>query len=328
MLNITVDQLIDDVLALDNTPISQVTFTRTQIAKFMDEEMRNTVVPLFKRVREEYFVITASYDVDSQTKRISIPPQAAGFSLRDIYLYDTNDVLVSKLMRVNPDDLLYMGARSIVTGAYMLPTYYIENNDVVFHPALRGQFKCKVRYFKAPNHLYPYSACTAQISAKLGNGQVQVDQAPTGDSAVTDWVANYSTVKLDVVKADTPFNFRFYINTALPIINIPMLAPVVSNVVTLPADAYASVAVGDYLCTSDTCGFVQFLPYEAYQLIKYRASMKILKAQGDMTNLAITAQLYAAAADDTESLIAPKVENMPKKVRPGNLIGGSRRGLR
>jgi hypothetical protein len=326
MLNITVDQLIDDVLALDNTPISQITFSKTQIAKFMDEEMRNAVVPLFTRIREEYFVITASYDVNALTKRISIPPQAAGFRLRDIYLYDVNDNLVSKLNRVNPDNMPYMGAGGTLSGVYMLPTYYIENNDVVFYPALPGQFKCKVRYFKAPNHLYPYASCTARVTAKLTGTTVQVDSAPTGSSAVVDWVTAYSTTKLDVIKPETPFNFRFYTNTSLPVLAVPMLAAATSNVVTLPADAVAAIEVGDYLCTSDTCGFVQFMPFEAYQLIKYRASMRILKAQGDPNNLAITAQLYNAAADDLASLLAPKVENMPKKVRPGNLIGRSGRG--
>jgi hypothetical protein len=326
MLSITVDQLIDDVLAVDNTPISQITFSKTQIAKFMDEEMRNAVVPLFTRIREEYFVITASYDVDTQTKRISIPPQAAGFRLRDIYLYDQNDNFVSKLNRINPDNIPYMGGAGVITGGYMLPTYYIENNDVVFYPSLPGQFKCKIRYFKAPNHLYPYAACTARVMTLLGGGQVQVDQAPTGSTAVVDWVANYSTTKLDVIKADTPYNFRFYSNSSLPILAEPIIAPVVSNVVTLSANAYNSIQVGDYLCTSDTCGFVQFMPFEAYQLIKYRASMRVLKAQGDPQNLAITAQLYNAAADDLQSLLAPKVENMPKKVRPGGLIGRGSRG--
>jgi len=326
MLNITVDQLIDDVLAIDNTPNSQITFSKAQVAKFMDEEMRNAVVPLFTRIREEYFVVTASYDVDALTKRISIPPQAAGFRVRDIYLYDQNDNFVSKLNRVNPDDIPYMGGSAVMNGVYALPTYYIENNDVVFYPALPGQFKCKVRYFKAPNHLYPYASCMARVTAKLTDTTVQVDSAPTGSAAVVDWVTSYSTTKLDVIKSETPYNFRFYANSSLPILAEPILAPVASNVVTLSAEAVASIEVGDYLCTSDTCGFVQFMPFEAYQLIKYRASMRILKAQGDPQNLAITAQLYNAAAEDLESLLAPKVENMPKKVRPGGLIGRRSRG--
>ena len=326
MLNKTVDQLIADVVALDNTPISQITFDNTQIAKFLDEEMRSAVVPLVTRLREEYFVVTTALDVDSTTRRISIPAQAAGFRLRDIYLYDLNDNFVSKLNRINPDDIPYMGGSGLVTGTFLIPTYYIENNDIVFYPPLQSQFRCKVRYFKAPNHLYPYASCTAQVTAKLGSNQVQVDNAPTGSSAVVDWVANYSTTTLDVIKPSTPFNFRFSSSTGLPLLEQPITAPVVSNVVGLQADCYDSIQVGDYLCTSDTCGFVQSLPFEAYHLIKLRASMRILKAQGDPQNLAITAQLYNAAADDLESLLAPKVENMPKKVRPGRTLGRAGRG--
>lgn len=326
MLNKTVDQLIADVVALDNTPISQSTFNNTQIAKFLDEEMRSAVVPLVTRLREEYFVVTTSIDVNSSTRRISIPSQAAGFRLRDVYLYDLSDNFVCKLNRINPDNIPYMGGSSLTTGTYIIPTYYIENNDIVFYPSLQSQFRCKVRYLKAPNHLYPYASCTAQVTAKIGSNQVQVDNAPTGSQAVVDWVANFATTTLDVVTQTAPFNFRFSETTGLPLLAQAITAPVVSNVITLPSDCYDSIQVGDYLCTNDTCAFVQALPFEAYHLIKLRASMRILKAQGDPQNLAITAQLYNAAADDLESLLAPKVENMPKKVRPGRTIGRAGRG--
>ena len=68
------------------------------------------------------------------------------------------------------------------------------------------------------------------------------------------------------------------------------------------------------------------MPWEALQLIKLRASMRILKAQGDLQSLGITAQLYNAAADDFAALISPKTENMPRKVVANNTVFGARRG--
>jgi len=319
-----VDDLIADVVALDNTPQSQTTFSDQQIAKFMDEEMRGAIVPLVVRLREEYFVIVAPYAVDSTTTRITIPAQAAGFRLRDIYLYDANTGnFACKVNRINPDQIPYLYGSSVTLGFNQVPTYYIENNDIIFYPRLQQSYTAKIRYFKAPNHLYTYASCTAQVTAKLGANQVQCDNVPTGSTAVQDWslFTGVNGTTLDIITPQSPYNFRMSVTTGLPLVAQAIVAVPGGNVVTLTSDAYNSLQAGDYLCTNDTCAFVQFLPFEAYELIKLRASMRILKAQGDPQNLGITAQLYNAAADDLASLLAPKVENMPKKVQPRSLLG-------
>lgn len=328
MLNKTVDQLISDVVAMINVPISQGTYSTQQIADYLDQEMRSAVVPLVKSCREEYFVITTSLAVDRTTSRLAIPSQAAGFSLRDIYFYDQNGNFVSKVNRINPDEIPYMGNYGIGVGVglFGIPTYYVENNEIVFYPALTQAYTCKMRYFKAPNHLNPYEACTSQVLAKLGSNQLQMGDLPTGDAAVADWVTNYATTTLDVITQNAPFNFRPSVTTGLPLINQSIQAPPSYNVLTVTTDCFNSVQVGDYICTNDTCGFVQFLPFEAYQLIKLRAAMYILNAQGDLQTMGVMGQLYNAAADDFTKLITPKVDNMPRKIRPGKLLGRSSRG--
>ena len=322
MIRTTVDQLILDTKALDNTPTSQ-SYSDTQIAKFLDEEMRGAVVPLVTRLREEYFVTVQKIAVDSSTKRVTIPSQAAGFRLRDAYLEDADGNYAGRLTRINPDLINQYRTIGNFTQIYG-QSYYIENNDLIFYPLLQTSCTLNLRYFKAPNHLYPYNTCTGQITAKLGSNQLQMDIVPTGSSAVKDWF-NYTgvnAVTVDVITPDAPFNFRMSATTGLPLINLSMTSVTSGNVVTLSStDAYNSLQAGDYLSTNDTCAFVQFLPYEAYQLIKLRASMRILKAQADTQNLAVTAQLYNAAADDLSSLMAPKTENQPKKVQPGKLLG-------
>lgn len=326
MIRKSVDDLIADVVALDNTPQSQSTFSNDQIAKFMDEEMRGAVVPLVVRLREEYFVIVAPYSVDPTTTRITIPAQAAGFRLRDIYLYDPyTGNFAGKVNRINPDQIPYMYGSAQTVGFAQVPTYYIENNDIIFYPPLKQSYTCKIRYFKAPNHLYTYASCTAQVLSKLGSNQVQMDNVPTGSTAVQDWASNtgVNATTLDVVTPQAPYNFRMSATTGLPLVAQTIVAVPGGNVLTLQSDTYNSIQAGDYLCTNDTCAFVQFLPFEAYELIKLRASMRILKAQGDPQNLGITAQLYNAAADDLTSLLAPKVENMPKKIIPRGPLGHS-----
>jgi hypothetical protein len=312
MLNYTVDQLVQDVLATDNTPISQQTFTPEQVVRFMDYELRNTIVPIVTKAREEYFVHTWAFPIEAGVSTgFTIPGQAAGFRLRDIYLYDdTGKIFLQKFRRINPDQIPVLTNWAPAA----MPTYYIENNDIVFYPRLNSTGLLKVRYFKAPNHLSLMSDAGGQITAKLAGNVLQLDNVPSSWTVFSGPKA----VKIDMTGPDAPFNFIDYpsaINYGQPIIAAPLLSANVSTAqITVDNDVYAAAQVGDYIWENDKCGFVQFFPFESLQLITLRASMNILKAQGDIQNLSVSAQLFNAKADDFMNLISPKVENQPKRV--------------
>lgn len=308
-MNFTVDQLVTDTLAIDNTPLSQQTFTNEQIVKYLDEEMRGAVIPLFTKAREEYFVHTWSFPVDSSFKGFTIPSQTAGFRLRDIYIFDTSGNFQSKLIRINPDQIPYM------RGFQYLPSYYVENNEIIMYPALNQSGIMKVRYFKAPNHLTPILDAGGQVTGKLPGNVLQLDNVPTSWTTFSGPKA----ITIDATTSESPFNFLEYAQGAAktgPIIKVAVTTanPTTAQVTIADNDAYAAISVGDYIWENDKCGFVQFLPFEALQLIKLRASMRILKAQGDLQNLSVTAQLYNAAADDVMNLISPKIENQIKRI--------------
>lgn len=213
MQKYTVDQLIADTIAIDNTPISQQTFSNDQIAKFLDEEMRNTVIPLFTKAREEYFVHTWAFPVDQSTTSFTIPPQTAGFRLRDIYLYDASDNFLSTLIRINPDQIPtqvgFGGFNSFNT--FTAPTYYVENNVIKFYPRLPVSGVLKVRYFKAPNHLGLYADCGGQVTGKLPGNVLQLDNVPS------TWTtfSGSNAITVDATQTDSPYNFVQYSNGTL-----------------------------------------------------------------------------------------------------------------
>lgn len=308
MANITVNQLVEDTVAIDNTPISQQTFSPERIVSFLDEEMRGAIIPLFTKAREEYFVHTMNIPVDPTFKGFTIPGQAAGFRLRDIYLYDDNGNFRVKFIRINPDQIPSFGW---MPSTVLQPSYYIENNKIVIFPALSQTGIMKVRWFKAPNTLGLYEQVGGRVTAKLGAGLLQLDNVP----ATWTSPSGLNGIRADFTEQQSPFNFLEWDDGA-PIVNNELVTiDINAQQVTLGnMDVYDRVSVGDYIWQTGYCGFVQFLPYEAYQLIKYRASMRILKAQGDLQNLAVSAQLYNAAADDVLNLISPKVENQIKRV--------------
>jgi hypothetical protein len=353
MYRITVDQMAAQILALDNTPNNQATYSTDQVIQWMDTEMRSAVVPLTIQAMEEFCIIVYPYNVDSTTLRLDIPGEAAGFRVRDLYLFDPGTGnFAAKAKRINSDSIPYManGLYFPVFLTSMLPQYYIENNSIIFYPQLTEPFLAKLRIFKGPNHLYAYNRCAGQVTALLGSNQVTVDNIPTasnGNNPVYDWTQTTgpNPTTIDIIQSDSPYNFRYYTNPGplpltaptntpqqYPLVQQPIVAiDVATNTLTLNDNSYNNIQLGDFIVSTDTCPFIQFLPFEAYNLIELRASMKILKAQADLVNLGITGQLYNAAANDYLNLITPKVENMPKKIGGGNrggLIGnlGLRRG--
>src|SRR4249920_2727770 len=87
-MNITCEELVTQIQEIDNTPLNQATFSEAQIIKYMDQELHSTIVPITKSCLEEFFINVLTIDTASQTTYITIPTDAAGFALRDIYIYD------------------------------------------------------------------------------------------------------------------------------------------------------------------------------------------------------------------------------------------------
>lgn len=334
----SVDDLVQQVLEIDNTPIAQATFSAAQIAQYLDFEMHNTIVPTVKKCNEEYFINTLSVVVGPDTPYVPIPSYAAGFALRDIYLYDTGtgSTTIGKINRINPDQIPYIsGANTMFGGIFptgMSQQYYFENNNIVFWPRLTNQFVCHVRYFKSPNHLMSPATVGGQITGKLASNMLQLDNVPSTWTTFT----GVNRLQVDITTPTSPYNFRMYPdanpNPSSVVIGIPGIPIIAANVISVQpgfivevdADTWAAAQAGDFMWTTETCGFVQSLPFEAYELIKMRASMRILKAQGDLQNLNISAQMYNALQDDFVALITPKVQNMPEKIWNSSRLISSR----
>lgn len=342
-----VDDIVNELVNIDLTPQSQQTFTNDMLIQFMDDALQATIVPLIVSAREEFFVTTYSYLINPVANNalttIAIPGESAGFRVRDVYAFNPQSGNTAfnwdsavKCKRFNPDTLPAF-SNSLMTPVYLgnaFPQYYIENNQLVFFPNLTQQMLIKMRVMKAPNHLVAYTKCCGQITAKLGSNMVTVDNVPQGTNippnlggssagGLGDWT-NFSGInatQIDVIQGGgMPFMFRTSVSTGFVLINKSILG-VSGATVTLDADTYASVSVGDYIVTNQCSPFVQYVPFECYNLMKQLASMRVLKAQGDLANWSVSAQTYNQYAKDFLNIITPKVESMPKKVGGGNRGG-------
>jgi hypothetical protein len=336
-VRVNVDELVAQVQEIDLTPLNQITFTADQIVSYLDQEMQGTIVPITKKCMEEYFINTMTVPVQAGDTSVTIPSSAAGFALRDIYFYDQNDNFLYKAVRINPDQIEQISGISIFgpgVPGFGFQYYIIENNNIVWWPKIQNTAFVKIRYFRSPNHLMSPIKAGGRVTGKLAGNKLQMDNIPT------DWTTftGVNAITLDVTTPDSPYNFRQYPLSASntgnviglasrPVIDISLIGVSPGFVIEVDTDSYNAIQTGDFVWKSGYCGYVQYLPYEALQLIKLRASMRILKAQGDLQNLNVSAQLFNAAADDYVQLISPKVQNAPRKIKQAANLTMTRRNL-
>jgi len=133
-------------------PISQSTFTETDILAFANEEMQATMVPNIMSFNEEYYVVTKDITLVNNVTRYQIPDRAVGMKLRDIFYKDSTNNLF-EMTRIAPDDRSYFD-NSTGDRAY---AFYLENDFVVLMPREENFTpnggKLVFVYFQRPNQL-------------------------------------------------------------------------------------------------------------------------------------------------------------------------------
>jgi hypothetical protein len=148
----TSDDLVASVQRKVSMPLSQSTFTYSDILAFANEEMFSTQVPAVMEFHEEYFVFYDVVPIVPGVQRYTIPTRAIGMKLRDVKWQDLNGNLFD-MSRVNPEDKAFYQLN--IGTSETISKYYIEGNDLVLLPALTITTSLNLffYYFLRPNQL-------------------------------------------------------------------------------------------------------------------------------------------------------------------------------
>lgn len=114
-------------------PLSQQTFSETDVLAFANEEMMLSQVPSVLEYHEEYFVFIKSVPLVSNISRYTIPNRAIGMRLRDLMWEDESHNL-SDMVRINADDKAFFSANLGTNQA--ISKFYLEGNDAVLMPSV------------------------------------------------------------------------------------------------------------------------------------------------------------------------------------------------
>lgn len=149
---LTSNALIQTIQRKGAVPLSQNTFSTTDLLAFANDEMFLGIVPTVLEYHEEYLVYKQTVPILPNQARYPIPSRAIGQKLRDVKWQDSNGNLFD-MTRVNPEDKAFY--QQNIGTSETISKYYIEGNDIVLLPVLTvtSALNLIITYMLRPNQL-------------------------------------------------------------------------------------------------------------------------------------------------------------------------------
>jgi len=274
--------LCNQIRRIGSLPTSASTFTDDDLTAIMNMELQASVVPIIQTAREEYFVIADTVTVAANVATIDIASEAIGMRIRDLAVASGNSL--QYIPRVTPE--LYNSSFG----------YYIQNNQIILCAPFTTETTFIVKYYKRPNDL---TTETVKVVSKGAGTTINVDNIPD------TWGTISNNITIDVIDKSVPFIGKKY-NVSSTITG--------ASAISVTAEAYALIEVGDYIALEGTSPVPQYIPVEAHHLMVQGANTRCLEALGDKDGYKAAAVKFAQMTEALISIINPRVESQSKKV--------------
>lgn len=297
----TTTDLLQDVRRRGMLPTATATGTTdSDLLEHANNEMASRLVPLVASVNEEFYVQTKDVSIVSGRAAYRMPNRNAGGKLRDVsYVLGAT---LNPLARIEPEML----SQWILNPAGTPFGFYLEAGAINLLPQPQSAGVIRMKYFVRPgrftNTATDYGVVTSvsysgnsvtigfsgSLSTSNGSSYDVIAFRPPFEYLVTDGVASGSgagTVTLTVSSPTTP---------------APDLSP--------------NIAVGDYITKQDLSPIMQ-LPVELQSLLAQRTVCAVMEAFNFTEKLENAERVYARMEQAALSLLAPRVDGSPKKMR-------------
>lgn len=276
-------------------PVSQETFTDTDLLEMATDEMYSQVVPEVLSTREEWYVTEQNISVDGTVADVDIPSRAIGGSLRDVTF--SQGAMEFSLARMDLEDKVYVDRPG------PLSAFYLEANQVHLMGSETGvlnlYFNCRPGRLVAVDEaarIVSYENVTDPLTGAV-SCVIIVDAVPAM------WTTG---ANVDVVKATPHFDYR---NISLPITNIN------GNEITVGGSLSDKVAVNDWVTAEDTSPAPQ-IPLEWFPFLAEAVVMQVFQSQGDFDAAARSEKKMEGLKKAALSLMSPRVQGEAKRAVP------------
>lgn len=287
-----VDFLAGKVNLKSLNPLSQNTYQLADIVSLMNDDLSLVIVPLLKKVQQDYLVYNVDQTIVNGTSAYTFPPRAVGNACRDIVLVDSNgnEVALNNLMR---EYIKVQFPFNFIPSIWSFGMYMSANEVNLYNTLIQSYTAYKLRFIveRRPGVLTLSLNC-GQVTAITGNVITLSNIDPTWTTATT----------FDIINNMPPFQ------SIGDDVGITLIA---GQQVTLSGAVPASLKIGQWFCPAGLSCIPQ-IPYELFPLLTELATATL--AEGlDMAQLLASAkakiEIYTS---NSAALTRPRVTGSPK----------------
>lgn len=295
--------LIDSIKVRAMIPDNQVTFSNDDFLRFATEEVQNSMFGEILRHHEDFFLYIDSVEIQPNQNRYRIPARAGGVRLRDVQFRDNSGNLY-EMTRIEVQDAVHYNNSTVGDNAY---AFYIQNNQVVLQPEIRGTIpdgELVFYFYMRPNDIVAESRGATITNINTTTGEITVGALPT-DSLNNQLFS--SSTKLDLLSQDSPHVCEAFDITPLSV------SPATNTITFTASDLPATLQVGDFVNLAGE-SFVPQIPAEQHMQLAMRVALRCMTALGDLQGYQNLKDELDETKRNTTAIIDNRVEGAPRKV--------------
>jgi len=164
----TTATLVSNIQLVGHVPLSNATFTSSEVITLADRELQTSLISQILSVREGYYLTFTDYEITEESV-YAIPADAIGGAISGILL-----VITPSIIPVNRIEQAEQFSTQVPTSNSY--GFYIRGNSIVVMPAPNNGV-IRVWYLRRPNALVAVSAA-AQITA-ISDAIITVSSLPS-----------------------------------------------------------------------------------------------------------------------------------------------------
>lgn len=278
--------LVSNVQLVGHIPLSNATFTASEIITLGNRELQTSLIAQILSVREGYYLKYVDHD-PNESGQYPIPSQAIGGALEAIQL-----VIEPSVIPVNRlEQSEQFSTQSPTSTSY---GYFIKGNTIQILPAPTAGV-VRLWFLRRPNAMTTTSA--AGLITAISGATLTLSSLPSTFAVDT---------AVNLCQAQPTFD----------VLGERTITGISGLDVTLD-EAVDDLTDGDYLCLANQTPIPQ-IPVEFRPLLEQRIVVKIYELQGYLDKMKAAGNTLAQMEKDLFSLIAPRVHSQTKIVNPQN----------
>lgn len=293
------EDLISSIKNRSLAPISQATFTESDLLSLASEELRTKLASDLIKIREDFFQTHKIVPLIGGIATYGIPERAIGDALKSVSYVDQNGQVRPPMPRGDSTD---EGYYSIAGGTPA--RFYIEGDELVLIPKpLNSVGSLKLVFPMRPSRLIATSEC-AKITGISNDGSTatfMVNTDLTSSLSVGDSV--------DFVSVKSPFKC-WSIDAEITQITDTQIDVALDAVI----DDIGNIEprVGDYICPAGFSNIPQ-IPIELHPVLAQTTVVKLLQSLGDRAKMEAAKVELREMREEVGIVTKNRVESTPQR---------------